>query len=248
MPIQAIDSDRLYRRIARQLSELISNGEFHPGERLPPERELAKQLAVSRPSVREAVIALEGEGWVEVRVGSGVFVKPLRPLPLPSPEEGEGPFELLRARAIVEGETSALAAKEATAEEIAEIRTAVEELRRSHSSGQRSESADRRFHVAIAKGAHNGPLAAVVQLLWDQGRGTVWKQMEKHFSTPALRAATIRDHRAVLEAIEARQPQKARHAMHQHLARVDREFSRGLVHLKRPLRHAKPGHKVPLRS
>src|SRR5215813_3400501 len=161
MPIQAIDSDRLYRRIARQLSELISNGEFRPGERLPPERELAKQLAVSRPSVREALIALEVEGWVEIRVGSGVFVKPLRPLPLPSPEEGECPFELLRARAIVEGETAALAAK---------------------------------------------------------------------------------------EAIEARQPQKARQAMHQHLARVDREFSRGLVHLKRPPQHAKSGHKVPLRS
>lgn len=248
MPIQAIDSHRLYRRIARHLSELISKGEFRPGERLPPERELAKQLAVSRPSVREALIALEVEGWVEIRVGSGVVVKPLRPLPLPSPEEGEGPFELLRARSIIEGETAALAAKAATVEEIAEIRAAVEELRKSHSGGQRSESADRRFHVAIAKGTHNGPLAAVVQLLWDQGRGTVWKQMEKHFSTPALRAATIRDHRAVLEAIEARQPQKARKAMHQHLARVDREFSRGWAHLKRPPRHAKAGHQVRLQS
>jgi len=248
MPIQAIDSDRLYRRIARHLSELISNGEFRPGERLPPERELAKQLAVSRPSVREALIALEVEGWVEIRVGSGVFVKSLRRLALPSLKEGEGPFELLRARAIVEGETAALAAKKATAEEIAEIRTAVEELQRSHSSGVRSDSADRRFHVAIAKAAHNGPLAAVVQLLWDQGRGSVWKQMEKHFSTPALRAATIRDHRAVLAAIEARQPQNARKAMHQHLARVDREFSRGWVHLRRPPRQAKARHKVPLRS
>jgi len=245
MPIQAIDTDRLYRRIASQLSELISEGEFRPGERLPPERELAKQLAVSRPSVREALIALEVEGWVEIRVGSGVFVKPLRPLPLSSPEEGEGPFELLRARAIVEGETAALAAKEATTEEIAEVRAAVEELRRSHSGGQRSESADRHFHLAIAKGAHNGPLAAVVQLLWDQGRGAIWKQMEKHFSTPALRAATIRDHRAILEAIEARQPQKARKAMHQHLARVDREFSRGWVHLKRRSRQPKARHQVP---
>jgi len=242
VPIQAIDSHRLYRRIARHLSELISKGEFRPGERLPPERELAKQLGVSRPSVREALIALEVEGWVEIRVGSGVVVKPLRPLPLPSSEEGEGPFELLRARAIIEGETAALAAKEATAEEIAEIRAAVEELRRSHSSGQRSESADRRFHVAIAKGAHNGPLAVVVQLLWDQGRGTVWKRMERHFSTPALRVATIRDHRAVLEAIEAQQPQKARKAMHQHLARVDREFSRGWIHLKRQPKQPRARH------
>jgi DNA-binding FadR family transcriptional regulator len=248
MPIQAIDTDRLYRRIARQLSELISKGEFRPGERLPPERELAKQLAVSRPSVREALIALEVEGRVEIRVGSGVFVKPLRPLPLPSPEEGEGPFELLQARAIVEGETAALAAKRATTQEIAEVRAAVEQLRRSHSTGQRSESADRRFHVAIANAAHNSPLAAVVQLLWDQGRGTLWKQMEKHFSTPALRAATIRDHRAVLEAIEARQPQKARKAMHQHLARVDRVFSRGWAHWKQQPQEARGGHQVPLQS
>jgi DNA-binding FadR family transcriptional regulator len=247
MPIQPIDSDRLYRRIARQLSELISNGEFNPGQRLPPERELAQQLVVSRPSVREALIALEVEGWVEIRVGSGVFVKPLRPLPLASPEAGEGPFELLRARAIVEGETAALAAKQATAEEIAEIRAAVDELQRSHSSGQRSESADRRFHVAVAKGAHNGPLVAVVQLLWDQGRGAIWRQMEKHFSTSALRAATIRDHRAVLEAIAARQPQKARQAMYQHLARVDREFNRGWLHWKRRPQQGRAGQKTQWR-
>jgi len=233
MPIQAIDSDRLYRRIARQLSELIASGEFSPGQRLPAERELAEQLRVSRPSVREALIALEIEGKVEVRVGTGVFVARPRPLPVAALNQGEGPFELLRARRVVEGETAALAAKEGTAVEIAEIRGAVEELRRGQTDGEKTDRADRRFHVAIARATHNGPLAAVVQMLWDQGRGAMWKQMEKHFSTPALRAATIRDHRAVLEAIEARQPQKARKAMHAHLARVDREFTRGWSLLKR---------------
>jgi DNA-binding FadR family transcriptional regulator len=233
MPIQAIDNDRLYRRIARQLSDLIASGEFNPGQRLPAERELAEQLGVSRPSVREALIALEIEGKVEVRVGTGVFVARPRPLPVAALNPGEGPFELLRARRVVEGETAALAAKEGTAVEIAEIRGAVEELRRSQTDGQKTDSADRRFHVAIARATHNGPLAAVVEILWDQGRGAMWKQMEKHFSTPALRAATIRDHRAVLEAIEARQPQKARKAMHAHLARVDREFTRGWSLLKR---------------
>lgn len=248
MPIQAINTDRLYRRIASQLSDLISKGEFRPGERLPPERGLANQLGVSRPSVREALIALEVEGRVEIRVGSGVFVKPVRSLPLPNPDEGEGPFELLRARAIVEGETAALAARNATGEEIAEVRAAVEELRRSHTSGVRSESADRSFHLAIAQGAHNGPLTSVVQLLWDQGRGTVWRQMEKHFSTPALRTATVRDHRAILEAIEARQPQKARKAMHQHLARVNREFSRGWAHSKRQPHRTKARQRVQSKS
>ena len=74
MPIQAIDSDRLYKKIARQLSDLIAAGEFNPGQRLPSERELAQLLGVSRPSVREALIALDIEGKVEVRVGTGVFV------------------------------------------------------------------------------------------------------------------------------------------------------------------------------
>src|SRR3954462_10543493 len=106
MPIQAIDSDRLYRKIARQLSTLIESGEFAPGQRLPAERELAEQLGVSRPSVREALIALEIEGKVEVRVGAGVFVAEKWPKKATlgvGEGEGEGPFELLRARMTIEG-------------------------------------------------------------------------------------------------------------------------------------------------
>src|SRR4051794_39006949 len=76
MPLQAVESQRLYRQIAEQLRGLISGGEFPAGSRLPAERDLARQLGVSRPSVREALIALEVEGWIEVRVGSGVYVRP----------------------------------------------------------------------------------------------------------------------------------------------------------------------------
>src|ERR1700749_2830275 len=98
MPIHAVDTDRLYRKIARMLSDLIAAGEFVPGQRLPGERELARQLGVSRPSVREALIALEVEGKVEVRVGSGVFVAQQHRLPPKTINQGEGPFELIRAR------------------------------------------------------------------------------------------------------------------------------------------------------
>src|SRR5215207_158423 len=76
MPLQAVESSRLYRQIAEQLRGLITGGEFEAGTRLPAERDLAKQLGVSRPSVREALIALEVEGWVEVRTGSGIYVQP----------------------------------------------------------------------------------------------------------------------------------------------------------------------------
>lgn len=233
MPIQAIDSDRLYRKIAQQLSELIAAGELAPGQRLPAERDLAHQLGVSRPSLREALIALEIAGKVEVRVGAGVFVSPRSTPAIPAlAEEGEGPFELITARRVVEGETAAAAAEEATAREIASIRSAVEELE-AHSAGDReTDGADRAFHLAVARATHNGPLAAVVQLLWDQGRGAIWRQMERHFQTPELRAASLRDHRAVLSAIEARDPRGAREAMRAHLSRVGREFGRGWDSLK----------------
>jgi DNA-binding FadR family transcriptional regulator len=234
MPIQAIDSDRLYRKIARQLSDLIAAGEFLPGHRLPAERELAKQFGVSRPPVREALIALEVEGKVQVRVGSGVFVAQPGPTALASvSDEGEGPFELIRARRLVEGETAACAAREATDAEIADIRAAVEDLRRRERGDRPPEQADRTFHLAIARATHNGPLLAVVTMLWDNGRGSVWKQMERHFQTPALRAATLQDHEAVLAAIEAHDAPAARKAMRGHLARVARDFTANLEGSKR---------------
>src|SRR5512142_2962141 len=240
MPIQAVDADRLYKKIARQLSELIAAGEFAPGQRLPSDRELARQFRVSRPSVREALIALEIEGKVEVRVGSGVYVSAPRPAASTSDEEGEGPFELIRARRLVEGETAAEAAREATDEEIEDIRAALEEMRLLHAASKSADPADRAFHVAVARATHSGPLLAVVEMLWDRGRGAVWKQMEKHFETPALRAATLRDHKAILQAIRVRNGPAARKAMRAHLARVAHEFTYGWQRVKRRQRRVDP--------
>ena len=74
MPFQAVATQRLYEQVAGQVTDLVARGEFKPGDRLPPERDLAKLLGVSRPTVREAMIALEIAGLVEVRVGAGAFV------------------------------------------------------------------------------------------------------------------------------------------------------------------------------
>ncbi len=133
MPLQAVDSRRLYRQIADQIAALIEKGEYRAGGRLPPERDLAKQLGVSRPSVREALIALEVEGYVEVRVGSGVYVigpaPAARPAALPA---DSGPFELIRARWLIEAECAALAAKHAGKAQVRAMEEALLFLRLEH--------------------------------------------------------------------------------------------------------------------
>src|SRR6188474_3964988 len=115
MPLQAVENRRLYRQIADQIAALIERGEYPVGARLPPERDLARQLGVSRPSVREALIALEVEGYVEVRMGSGVYVADRSTAAAAAKLAADsGPFELIRARWMIESECAALAAKEAT--------------------------------------------------------------------------------------------------------------------------------------
>jgi DNA-binding FadR family transcriptional regulator len=233
MPIRTVENHRLYRQIADQLSALIASGEFVEGARLPSERDLAMQLGVSRPSVREALIALEIEGKVEVRVGAGIYVSAPRPVAVADPTtEGQGPFELLRARWLIEGEIAAEAARNGVAEDVEVVRAAVTEMQRRQRQRRESDAADRDFHLGIARAAHNSALVSVVQDLWDKGRGAIWKRMEHHFLTPELRAATLRDHQAVLQALESRDARGARVAMRQHLERVDREFTRGWELLK----------------
>src|SRR5215218_8540447 len=169
MPLQAVENRRLYRQIADQIAALIERGEYGPGARLPPERDLAKQLGVSRPSVREALIALEVEGYVEVRIGSGVYVAGPRagepPAALPA---DSGPFELIRARWLIEAECAALAAKSATRAQIRAIEEALDGMDAERERGVVPLAADRQFHLRIAEASGNSALALVVKTLWDQ--------------------------------------------------------------------------------
>ena len=227
MPLQAVEPRRLYRQIADQIGRLIASGEFPPGARLPAERELASSLGVSRASVREAIISLEISGLVEVRVGTGIFVTASV---VPSADErdaGPGPFELLQARKMVEGEIAALAASKASAQDLEALRQSLARMEAHVDDFGIREASDREFHLAVAKATGNSSLELVVEGLWDQ-RAELWGRMQRHFHTPELARKTIRDHSAILEAIAARDPEAARAAMHRHLTRVVREFQRGL--------------------
>src|SRR5688572_7990167 len=152
MPIQTIETRRLYRQIADQVSHLIEIGDFPAGARLPPERELAEKLGVSRPSVREALIALEVEGLVEVRGGAGVFVHERRPARRePNGATPPGPFDLIRARWIIESEAAYHAASHATPEQLQRLKAALAEMEQAPTHSPESTAADQRFHLCIAE-------------------------------------------------------------------------------------------------
>jgi GntR family transcriptional regulator, uxu operon transcriptional repressor len=227
VPLQAVESRRLYRQIADQIAHLIESGEFPPGTRLPAERELASSLGVSRASVREAIISLEIGGLVEVRVGTGIFVTAPARQAAAAHDAGPGPFELLQARKLIEGEIAAVAASKASPSDLQAMRESVARMEAHVDDFAIREASDREFHLQIAKATGNGSLELVVEGLWDQ-RAELWGRMQSHFHTKELAHRTIRDHAAILAAIADRNPEAARAAMHRHLTRVVREFQRGL--------------------
>jgi DNA-binding FadR family transcriptional regulator len=170
LPLTTVEPTRLYRQIADQIASLIDRGEFAPGARLPAERELAAVLGVSRTSVREAIICLELAGRVEVRVGTGIFVCPRSArsaAPLPSVADAPGPFELLAARQVIEGEIAALAARTIRRDDLRTLRGTMERMRQSAAERGPRDQADREFHVTIAQATGNSALRAVVNRLWD---------------------------------------------------------------------------------
>jgi GntR family uxuAB operon transcriptional repressor len=217
---------RLYRVVSNRIEELIREENIRPGERLPSERDLAIKLGVSRTSLREALIALELGGKVEVRGGSGVYVSEQATPQPEGPAAGPGPFEVLAARRMIEVEVAAMAAKNATASAVDAILVAVEQMEKQHEDHGDNESADRNFHMAIARAAGNSALVGVIEYLWNQ-RGSLWHKLTEHFQTEELRQQTLIDHRSILAAIAAHDVAGARQAMRAHLDRVTRTFSRG---------------------
>lgn len=229
MPLQPIETRRLYRQIADQVAGLIARGEFPPGARLPTERELAKLLGVSRPSVREGLIALEVEGLVDVRVGSGIYVRRARNGAAGTSDvlgDSPSPFELIRARRSIESEVAEAAARSATDADIVGIEEAVRLMKTDIHGGEAYETGDRQFHVRIAEATKNGVLVSVVNMLWDLRGSPVHARLLRHMVTDGVRTRSIADHERILKALARRDPAAAKLQMQKHIDRVAREYER----------------------
>lgn len=226
MPLQTVEPQRLYRQIADQLRTLIAKGEFAVGDRLPAERDLSKHLGVSRPSVREALIALEVEGWVEVRTGSGVYVLDRsHRSSAPVAESEWGPLELIRARRVVEGETAAIAALQRKRTHLDAIDRAIATMRELADRNTMPLEGDRAFHVAIVEACDNVVLAETVQGFWDSRKGPIFTRLGGYFETVKSWRSAIAEHEAIRDAIAARDAAAARAAMHEHMDKSHQRFS-----------------------
>ena len=217
-----VEPRRLYEQIARKLAHAIAIGEYDLGQRLPSERELAQSFQVSRPTIREAIIALELDGLVEVRLGSGVYVANRQP---PDGHEGVkdiGPFELLEARRAIEGEAAALAALRIEDAQLAQLSDLIAEMRDDNRQHEilKSEDADRRFHELIAASTQNSGIIAAVQMLWEaRARSPQSHLMDDKGRARGLKPP-IEEHAAILRALKRRDSDAARAAMREHISRV----------------------------
>ncbi len=229
MPLQSVEPHRLYRQIAEQLRSLIAAGEFQAGSRLPAERDLARQLGVSRPTVREALIALEVEGVIDVRSGSGIYV--VQPGARAAANDAAagpvewGPLELMRARELVEGEVAALAARNAKKDQIATMAQALARMQDEAGAGVVPRAGDEAFHNAVAQACGNEVLRDTVHGYWQARSGPMFERLGDHFETPASWKAALVEHAAVLQAIRAHDPQAARSAMQSHLKKAYTRYS-----------------------
>lgn len=211
--------DRLYQELARKLMDKLATGCYALGDRLPAERELAVEYEVSRPTVREAIIALEVQGLVEVRVGAGAYIRRL-----PGKQEVPGfnitGFELTEARLLFEGEAAALAATQITDEEIAELEMLIGEMARENQRTEVTEEADRAFHLTIAKATRNNAISETIEHLWNLRRTSPESALLHSLARTANIKPVVVEHAAVLDALRARDAQGARAAMRAHLSAV----------------------------
>ncbi len=214
------EQGRLYERVAQDLSAKIAGGAYAIGQRLPSERDLAQAYSVSRPTVREAIIALELDGLVEVRIGSGVYVAALVPRGGAAGVTDIGPFELLEARRAIEGEACALAAARITDDELSQLARMIAEMQAAETDLVKAEEADRRFHLLIAACTQNSAMVAAVTMLWDARARSPQTQLLSVKAHAAGVGPRLDEHTAILEALGGRQPEVARQAMRGHLTRV----------------------------
>lgn len=219
---QVVRKTRVSEGIIQQIRDLITSGRLNRGDRLPAERDLAKILGVGRSTVREAIRALESLGVLETRAGEGTFLSA-------SPESGrdlltarlfetwDNQRKLFEVRQVIEPDLAAFAARRATTEQIARMRQALDEQERLIQQGDIGMKADTEFHFLLAEAADNDVLFKLMHGLMDLMRET----REASLQQGNRPLHSLRQHRAILRSIEARDAAQAQRKMTEHIREME---------------------------
>lgn len=222
----ALEPRRLYRQVADHIRTLIETGELAAGGRLPAERDLAERFGVSRPTVREALIVLEVEGYIQIRMGSGVYVAAKRSAPAILPAgDLDGPFEILQARCIVEGAIAEEAARRVSPQGIARLDEMVSRMELSLDHTENAVAADLAFHAAIVDMTGNATLRHFIGLFSDKRMSPYFEKLASYFEGPHTWLRAVEEHKVIRDAIAAGDPAAAGQAMRSHLTLAQKRFS-----------------------
>lgn len=226
-----IKQKKLSEEIVEQIKARIIEGQLRPGEKIPAERDLSTMLGVSRPSVREAIMALEAMGFLEVRRGGGTYVRSitegsLSPLSKMVEENPKLLEELVEVRIGIEGWSAYLAASRATEEELAGIKHCVDAMQEQAESGGWQFSVDSRFHYAIASAAHNTMQIHMLDTIQQLFLASIEVALTKLYSEPEYISVLVQQHKNIYNGIASRDGEAARQAMSEHLIWVQNTLPR----------------------
>ncbi len=233
MPFQPITAEKLSDAVVRQVEQLILRGVLRPGEKLPPERDLAERLGVSRPSLRDAISRLQEDGLLSARAGAGVFVAEVLghafspALVALFARHDEAVFDYISFRRDMEGLAAERAAKLGSDTDLAVVSTVFAKMEDAHARKAAEEEAqlDAQFHMAIVEASHNVVMLHMMRSMYALLRGGVFYNRQVMFEQHTSRAALLDQHRAIHDALQARDPAAARAAVEAHLAYVQAALS-----------------------
>lgn len=232
MPFHKVAPEKLSQSVVRQIEELILRGILRPGERLPSERDLAEKLGVSRPSLREAIGELADAGLLASRAGSGVFVaevlgsafSPALVRLFASHEEAV--FDYIAFRRDMEGLAAERAARLGSETDLRVIDTIFHKMEAAHQKRNPTDEAqlDAAFHMAIIEASHNVIMLHMLRSMFDLLKDGVFYNRQVMFRNRVTREQLLDQHRAMNEAVQARDPVAARAAVEAHLTYVEQAF------------------------
>ncbi len=230
MPFRPVTPEKLSSAVVRQIEKLILRGILRPGERLPSERELADRMGVSRPSLREAIGSLQDTGLLTARPGAGVYVADVLgsafapALTQLFARHDEAVFDYLSFRRDMEGLAAERAARLGSNTDLQVVQTIFDKMVAAHPARNAdAESAlDAQFHMAIVEASHNVIMLHMMRSMYDLLRNGVFYNRQVMFKQRTTRSDLLDQHRAINDALQARDPDAARTAVEAHLDYVER--------------------------